>query len=251
MEAEEFLVKRIKELAEKSYQQYTYLHTNFLSLAEQSLVYGMEWELSYANPVFAGGHPFAERKLVMFGSKELFGYDAKPPISCIHISPLAPKYSDTLSHRDYLGAIMNLGIEREYLGDILIDEMDAYVFCVSSMADYLAGEITKIKHTLVMTEIVDPGELTIKPKVKQVEGFVSSFRLDAIVALGFNLSRNHAQTAVSQKKVFIDGRLAEFPSKQVTEGNLISVRGLGKMRFAEIRGMSKKGRHSVRIEKFV
>ncbi len=251
MEAEEYLAKRMKELAAKSYQQSVYLHTNFLSLAEQSLYYTMERELSYAEGHALGGHDYAERKLIQFGSEKLFGYEGFSPILCIHIRPLAPKFSETLSHRDYLGAIMNLGIEREYLGDILIDGTDAYVFCIDSMAEYLVKEITKIRHTLVMTELIDPQDLHIEPKKKMIEGFVSSFRVDAVIALGFSLSRKDAHTAITSKRVFINGRLVESPSKQIAEGDLISVRGLGKMEFDQIRGMSKKGRHSVVINRFI
>lgn len=251
MDAEEYLGKRIKELAEKSYQQSIYLHTNFLSLAEQSLYYSMERELSYAQGHLLGGHDYAERKVILFGSKDLFGYEGESPICCLHITPLAPKFSEKLNHRDYLGSIMNLGIEREYLGDILVLDDGAYLFCIETMADYLEEQITKIRHTLVQAKRVDFEEIHYEPKKKAVEGFVSSFRIDAIIALGFALSRKDAQTAITSKRVFINGKMAESTSKPVNEGDLISVRGLGKMEVAAFRGMSKKGRHSVLLERFI
>lgn len=251
MDAEEYLSKRIKELAEKSYQQSLYLHTNFLSLAEQSLYYSLEREIGYAHAHFVGGHDYAERKVIMFGSEELFGYEGESPVRCLHITPLAPKFSEKLSHRDYLGSIMNLGIEREYLGDILVLEDGAYLFCIETMAEYLIENITKIRHTLVQTKQVDFEEIHYEPKKKPIEGFVSSFRIDAIVALGFALSRKDAQTAITSKRVFINGKLAESTSKPVNEGDLISVRGLGKLNVAAFRGVSKKGRHSVLLERFI
>ena len=119
------------------------------------------------------------------------------------------------------------------------------------MAECVLEEISKIRHTLVTTKPVKKMNLDIRPQLKPVEGFVNSFRLDAIVSLGFSLSRKESAVLIQGKKVFINGRLAETNGKAVIEGDIISVRGMGKMIFSNIRGQSKKGRHSVLLHRFV
>lgn len=251
MEAEELLKKRMTELADKAFQQSMYTHTSFLSLAEQSLYYEMETKLSYAHGKLYSGYGYGERKVLMFGSEALFGYEIEPPIVCLRIEPLAKKFSEPLTHRDYLGAILNLGMERECIGDILVEEDGAYVFCLETMADYIQKEMTRIRHTAVMAKPVMGEELDIQPKFKKIEGFVASFRLDTVISLGFGLSRKESAAYIQGKRVFINGKLTENNGKTLNEGDIISVRGLGKIIFSEIRGQSKKGRFSVVIQKFI
>lgn len=251
MGTETLLKNRIRELAEKSYQQSVYMHTFFLTLSEQSLYYTIEREISYAHGTFSGGYEDAERKVLMFGSEELFGYTGDFPISCLRIQPLAPKFSEVLTHRDYLGAILNLGIERECIGDILVENSGAYVFCMDNMLEFLQQNITKIKHTLVNATRVEPDEICIQQKRKPIEGFLASFRLDTVISLGFGMSRKESITFIKNKRVFVNGRLTETAGKTVSEGDIISVRGKGKIKFEKVRGQSKKGRFSVLLYQYI
>lgn len=251
MDAEELLKKRMKELADKAYHQSVYCHTPFLNLAEQSLYYSIEKSLSHINSRFDGGYADAERKMLIFGSEEEFGYEEDSPIVCLRIEPLAAKFSEKLNHRDYLGAILNLGIERECIGDILVEEGGAYLFCVENMAEYLCENITKIRHTLVGVVRKDVVGTFLLPKVKPIEGFLSSFRLDAVISLGFGMSRKESAGFIKNKHVFINGRMIENGSKAVSEGDIISVRGKGKIKFSEVRGQSKKGRFSVLLQRYI
>jgi RNA-binding protein YlmH len=122
---------------------------------------------------------------------------------------------------------------------------------MENMADFLCEHITKIRHTLVSVSKVEAVQMQIRPKLKPVEGFLSSFRLDAVISLGFSLSRKESALFIKNKKVFVNGRLIENAGRQVAEGDVISVRGKGKMQFNEIRGQSKKGRYSVLLYQYV
>ncbi len=113
------LKNRIRELADKSYNQNQYTFTGFLGLAEQDALWQVEREVKFAGITLYGGREEAERKLLRFGSEAELGYEQHFPICCIRIRPLSAKFADKLSHRDYLGALMNLGIERSTIGDIL------------------------------------------------------------------------------------------------------------------------------------
>ena len=122
---EQQLKNRIKDLADKSFRQNVYTFTGFLGLSEQDLFWKMiqKGELSYAAHKLFGGYEEAERVIVRFGAEDDLGYEEDFPIVCVHIKPLIVKFADALSHRDFLGALMNLGIERSTLGDIRVVEI--------------------------------------------------------------------------------------------------------------------------------
>ena len=109
---------RFHDLAERSYARDLFTFTGFLGLGEQDAFWQEEPKLKYAGYTLYGGCENADRVMVRFGNAEKFGYDVPFPIVCIHIRPLASKFADELTHRDFLGALMNLGIDRSTLGDI-------------------------------------------------------------------------------------------------------------------------------------
>lgn len=242
METEELLKKRFRELAEKCYQNNQYTFTGFLALADAACFYEMERELSYIPYTVWGGSELCERVVIRFGSEEQLGYAEEFPIKCIQIKPLAVKFADDLTHRDFLGALMNLGIERSILGDILIDGKVAYLFCVESMADFIIENLVKVKHTSVMCSMADKvPELTDKDK-KEVTIQISSERIDGVVSKVYHLSRSETVEIFRQKKIFVNGRLCENNSQMLKDGDAVSVRGYGKFQFSGKMGVSKKGK---------
>ena len=119
---------RIMELAEKSYSENRYMFTDFLDMSQLSLFYTVEKEVEYASPLVWGGAENCERCMVRFGSPEHFGYDEVFPITLLHCSPVQKKFSDTLTHRDFLGSVIGLGIERTKIGDIVVRDNEGYIF---------------------------------------------------------------------------------------------------------------------------
>ena len=115
----------------------------------------MKKELLFAYPSTFGGSESSERQIIRFGSPEIFGYDDSFPISILKIAPLTPKFAQELEHRDYLGAIMNLGIERSLIGDILIKEKDAYIYCMNHIAEFITDNLTTVKHNHVRASVCD------------------------------------------------------------------------------------------------
>ena len=129
MEKEDLLLqKRFVELANRSYTQNMFTFTEFLSLPELDLYYRILPQLIFAGVTVFGGSEGCDRKIIRFGSPDELGYEEPFPIVCITIEPLIEKFGENLNHRDYLGALMNLGIERENLGDIFIKGKTGYVF---------------------------------------------------------------------------------------------------------------------------
>ena len=247
LEAEELLIKRFTELARKCYQNNQYTFTDFLSLADMAGFYKIERELSYVPYTIWGGSELCERVMVRFGSEEFLGYTEEFPITCLEVKPLAQKFADQLNHRDFLGALMNLGIERSTLGDIFIVENTGYLFCMENMASYIMENLTRVKHTTVMCKVADNPPSLSETDKQEVVIQIASKRVDGVVSKVYKLSRNESLDLFRQKKIFINGRLCENNSQILKEQDKISVRGYGKFEFAQELGNSKKGKLNVKV----
>lgn len=250
MEKEEQLFrKRIQELADVCFRRDVPTNTDFLNLNEQTIFQTISGTLPPVRFILSGGFESSERKVVCF----LPSYEEELmdlPFECICIKPVNRKFAEELTHRDYLGAIMNLGIERSLLGDIVLKDGDAYVFVLKRMSNYLLENITTIRHTTVHTEIIyDTGEI-LKPEYEEISGTVSSVRLDSIVALCGRLSRSKAAAYIEAEKVYINGQIISQVSRTMKDGEILSIRGIGKFKYAGSGGQTKKGRISVTILKY-
>ena len=186
------LQRRLKDLADKSFRQNIYTFSSFLGLAELEVYFKMEKELMCAHPMLFGGDESAERKLIRFGSPEEFGYEEEYPVTCLHVSPLLAKFADKLSHRDFLGALMNPGMVRSCIGDIRVGEKEGYLYCLASMSDYICENLTQIKHTHVKCEVVENIGTTGGDEPEEKSVLVSSLRLDGCIAKLYNISRNES-----------------------------------------------------------
>lgn len=244
---DELLKKRFMELSKRSYNDSRFTFTNFLSLAELSVFYEAIKEIPDVEYSVFGGTEDAERVIVRFGSEDELGYSEAFPITILEISPLMEKFSDDLTHRDFLGALMNLGIEREVLGDILLKKNKAYLFVLNSMVEYISKELTRVKHTSIKVRIVDsiPEIDKYVPSEKLIQ--VASLRIDAVIARVHNLSRGDAIELFTEKKVFLNGHLCENNSKMLSEKDKVTVRGFGRFEVFEIVGKSKKGKENIKI----
>lgn len=236
------LQKRLKDLAEKSFRQNVYTFSSFLGLAELDVYYRMEKELLFAHPALFGGDEEAERKIVRFGSVEDFGYEEEYPIVCIHVKPFAAKFADDFSHRDFLGALMNLGIERGCIGDIRVGNREGYLYCLSSMAEFICDSLLQIKHTHVTCKVVDKMEKTAEDEPCLTEVLAASLRLDGCLSKLYHISRTESLSLFQNGRVYVDGRLVENNSRQLSPGETVNVRGYGKFIFKGIRYETKKGR---------
>lgn len=251
MNETQILKGRITDLAKRAYNQNIYTYTNFLTMEEQSNLDEFREDFSYIKTSLYGGHELAERQMVQFGSEEDFGYAGTFPITVIKVTPLIEKFSDTLNHRDYLGSLMNLGIERDTLGDILIKDKTAYIFCLDSISNYIMDGLTKIKHTNVKCEIVDQDIPALKPTLKDEEFPVASLRLDGIIANLIKCSRKEALELFVDKKVTLNGRITSRNSINLKDGDIFSVRGYGKFIFSGTGGNTKKGKIYVHIKRYM
>ena len=245
---EEEIKKRLFELADRSYAQGQYTFTSFLGLSEVSVFHSIEKELRFASPLVFGGYDEAERSIVRFGDPGQLGYEESFPIDVLEIAPLAEKFSDELTHRDFLGALMSLGIERSLLGDIVLDGNKAYLFCLKHISEYITDNIVSVKHTSVSIRKVDINETNLKKK-EMTEKLLQtpSLRCDAVISKVYNLSRSDSAEYFRQGKVFINGCVTESTSHILKESDSVTVRGLGRFVFSKSQGLSRKGKINISI----
>lgn len=181
-----------------------------------------------------------------------WGAEENGALVCIKVTPVSEKFADDkLSHRDYLGALMNLGIKRDTIDDIICGDNVAYIFCIRTVAQFIINELLTVKHTTVEAKEVDPNECDIEPQIEQTKVNVASERLDVIIAGVYGFSRNMANRLVMAERVSIDGKVVTNNSVNLKTGNKVSVRRYGKFIYEGIDGTSKKGRLYVKIGKYI
>ena len=251
MQKEELQIqKRLIELSTVSYQRNIATYSDFLNLNELNILRISPKELFSSAYETYGGYDYAERQMVVF-LPDAFSCIKIYPIKILRIRPIQKKFSEKLSHRDYLGAILNLGVERSKIGDIIVLEYEAFVFLNDSIAAFVNDFLTRIRHTNVYTEFAVPENFSYTPKYEEIKGTVASIRLDSLLSLAYPMSRSKMTTFISSGRVFVNSRLTTANSYKLGEGDVISVRGLGKFMYYKFISETKKGRFYVSIHKYV
>ena len=241
------LENRLSELAQRARSRGCYVYSEFLTLAEQDVLCTLQSK--YAPFCLKGGYDTAERRLACFGNEEVCGYTEEAPIACMLISPLSRKFAGELRNRDILGALMALGIRRSLLGDIIICQNYAYLFCLESVSGFIALQLEKVGNTAVSCVLTKaPDIINEPPECSTVN--VSSERLDAIIAAVYKLSRGESQLLITQRRVFVNSRLTESASFLPGEGCIISVRGIGRFIYEGVEGQTRRGRLRVSVRVF-
>ena len=249
-EDEERLKKRFWELARRSYRQGAYLYTGFLGLGEQAVFHEASARFGEAAWALFGGHAACERVMARFGDAEALGYEEAFPIVCVEVRPAAPKFAEELGHRDFLGALLNLGIERDVLGDLFVGEGAAYVYVQETMGTFVCENLERVRHTAVRCRIVEGAPQEALPRREERLVNAASERLDAVAAAVYHLSRGQSAELFRGGRVFIDGRLCENGSARPKEGAIVSVRGYGRFGYGGVAHTTKKGRLAVRVETY-
>ncbi len=236
--------KHLDELCQRAAKRNIALFSRFLNLAEQK-----EAEIAARKAGAAyllwGGAEDCERRMLGAGSDEA-PETYEFPLACLKITPKSAKFSSPHAHRDVLGSLMGLGFERELIGDIIIREDAAYVFCTDKMALFICENLPKIGNTAVNCVEAPPPEGPLR-QVKEVRVQVTSPRLDAIVGHLFRLSRTDAQTLFRQGRIMVDDSECTHTDYALKEGQVVSVRGFGRFRYMGVDSLSKKGKSNIRI----
>ncbi|MBE6844462.1 MAG: RNA-binding protein [Ruminococcus sp.] len=223
------------------------VYSSFLNAAECSAAEKELKRLMCENYCFYGAFENAERNILCV-YKEYF----QPESSDFPLELVTFKFrqGSRLSHRDFLGALMALGIKRETLGDIVIDDGVAQIAVSRTVKDVITSEITKIGNSGVKYDEKYPGLLKKLQNFKELSGTAASLRLDAVVGLALNLSRGKVSGIIKGIGVEVNSSLKYDCSYALSEGDIFSVRGYGKYVLKTVSGMTKKGRIHVTVLKY-
>lgn len=263
MNEKELLQARVKELSQRASSDGYLTHTSFLTLSEQNLFYQILRE-NHINPslgqvsgvkyILFGGREENDRNILFFlpyyMDKTEFYSEMKEGniITCLRIEPKNVKFSDKLSHRDYLGALMHLGYEREVFGDILTDGTIGYLYLLKPVAEQVKNDITKIKHTVVEVTEIKPSECPFEQRYIEKTITIASNRIDNVLGEAFNLSRRFAQELIGKENVFVNGMTMMSNAHALKANDRVSVKGEGKFIYVGNEHETKKGRIAVTLK---
>ena len=250
MNKEEIMLrKRFVDLSNMAYQKGIPFFTDFLSMNELNILYTTRAEELAVSYSTFGGYEFAERQMSMFVPDALF-YNVEYPLKVLKVYPKYPKFAQKLEHRDYLGALIHLGVDRSVIGDIILNNDNAYIVCHEKIAQFFCDELIQIKHTAVETVISQLPEEITKPDLQEIKGTVSSLRADSVVSLALHQSRNSILDLFKSQKIFVNGKLIESNSFILKEDDIISVRGFGRFIFKSVLNKTKKDRLYILLLKY-
>lgn len=195
---------------------------------------------------FFGGYDDAERVVASFGEvQDMSEY----PIKVIDVHQKGGK---ELSHRDYLGTVLSLGIGREMVGDIIVRAGGAYVFCLSEIAPFIADSLCKIGGAGVSSHVLDDiGDVHFERKYEKRGATVSSLRLDCVVSAACGKSRSASSELVARSFVSVNYKEANSVSLAIKDGDVLTVRGQGKFLIKTDSRLTRKGRIYVDILKYI
>ena len=247
---ERFLSAHISDLAALSRRTGVPRFSRFLNERER-LVAQNAARAQKAEPLFYGGFDGAARTVCgFFGGTyaEDMPQEDKLGLFPVRAVTFSFRSCDKLTHRDFMGAILNIGLERSVLGDIPVAEDHAVVFCLE-VSEELIGGLTKIGRVGVRSEQGITRELP-KAKFETLDRTVSSLRLDRLVGACANISGDRSAALIRSGQVSADFSVCLNVSGTIKENSVISIRGYGRFRLAKIVGETKKGKIHVIIEKY-
>ncbi|OPX43237.1 hypothetical protein CLHUN_27850 [Ruminiclostridium hungatei] len=243
------MVSRLLDKAEQC-RYSSFVYSDFLSPYEATVAKRVLDKTAGVFYTFTGGYEGAERVLAAMSQDFIDAEDAlsSAPISYLRIRPLAEK---ELSHRDYLGSIMGLGVKREKIGDILVYENYGDVFLIDKLAEYISYNLDKIGNAKVECQLQQVYMYTPpERKEKIINTTVASVRADAVTASGFGLSRTKVMEYFRAQRVNVNWELVVNPSRQLAQGDVISIRGMGRILLDKVGGTTRKDRINIVVRRF-
>ena len=242
------LVNELLEYAKACSDGYTSRHTDFLDPRQQKIaenILGMQTGISFS---FYGGIEGSERTVCIIHDMNYEIAEEDTPITILSLT--WSRSNKKLSHRDFLGSILGYGIKREKIGDIILDDDKAFVACMSDISRFLLYNLNKVGNTPVsVTETIEVQKQ--EEKVKTINSTVASLRLDSLIATGYGVSRAKAVDIIKSGKVKVNWEDIESSSKEMKQGDVISLRGKGRIVLEEVAGSTKKDRIRIVIKKYL
>lgn len=260
MKERDILISHTLDLKEKAATESVIMSTSFMSVDELSdLIRAERINNEFVDTFYYGGYEEAERKILLFvpvfydvESDFLEDFLEENDANPLQLLKVKKDKFATLSHRDYLGALMALGLKREVIGDIIVDNEGCSIICLKSISEYIEKNLKQAGRGQLT---VFPGNLNeLRKKGSNSETVfvsVASLRLDCLVAAVFRLSRSSALSSIVQGIVYVNDIQLLKPDYVLKQGDKLVCRGKGKSVISEILGENKKGRIHLNIKRYL
>jgi len=250
---DQFMFARILDKLEACEKNHAITFSRFLDERQRTLADKLLKQVDSARYMFFGGYEGALRTVAVFLpdyiEPDQIYEEEYSPIACLRAS-----FSDEhkLSHRDFLGSLMGLGIQRDTVGDILPGEGSCDLIVLREIRPFILANLNSAGKAKLKLTAIEPGRLNVpEPGFRMIKDTVASLRLDNIVSAGFSVSRDKASDAIRTGKVAVNHLECAKPDKTLAQGDKISLRGMGKIELCEVGNLTKKGRTVVTIKKYL
>ena len=247
-EEEKLLLRRLRDLSDIAAEKFVPRFSNFLNERQILIAEAFVQQKHIEGAMFFGGYTGAARMMCGF-----FPHYEEPAETAFPVVPVTFKFfgGKKLSHRDFLGSLMSVGIKRESVGDIIIKDNTCVIFLLDSVTEYVMQELKKVGGSGVKCEKGFTTDMLSEPEFKEITGTVSSARLDSLVKLATNLSREKSAAAIKSGLVQRNHSVTDSASCEFLAGDTVSVRGYGKFTVESIGNPTKKRRLPVIIKKYI
>lgn len=224
--------------------------TNFLNPYECEIASGIIKQIYDVNFNVDGGYQGAERKRITIFPEYLFPDHVESPLSLLKIS--GNFKFQAISHRDFLGALMGLGIKREMVGDIVLTDDFGQVVVADEIKEFIILNLNNVHEVPVVIKEILAENIIIPPdQKKEIKTTVASMRLDAVASAGFGDSRSKISREIENQKVKVNYKLKTNPSENIDIGDLISIHGRGRVKVDKNIGQSHRGRIKLILQRYI
>ncbi|WP_214629154.1 RNA-binding protein [Paenibacillus agaridevorans] len=248
---EKTFVDRAVEWVERSAQLHELKRTDFLDPRQAQILSMLAGRNADVTIRLEGGYPEAERRRALIAPDYRSLDDESAAIAVLAVHASGNGHLE-LDHGDFLGALLGLGIKRDRIGDIHVHESFAHIIVTDEIADYLNIHLRQVHRLAVLTELLPIEKLqALLPKLEEMSLTVASMRLDGIASDVYRISRSKIVDPIKAGRCRVNWKTEEDPSEPLKEGDVVSIKGLGRFKVLEVEGVTKKGRIRVTIGKFV
>lgn len=247
---ERMLAARICDQAELTAKTHSPKVGDFLDPRGQEIGRAILEQIPDLSGFFDGGYDRAERKRLVTIPFSYLGPPPSPQISAVEVR--GNFQYQKITHRDCLGSILGLGIKREVIGDIIMLEEGCQLLADEEIAVFIEQNLTKIHQASVKAARIDFEALRLpSERIKEIKTTLASLRLDTVASAGFGTSRSKMADEIAAEKLKVNWKQVKSASHPIKQGDVISMRGRGRVEVAELAGQTKKGRHSVVLKRYM
>ncbi|HHV62291.1 MAG TPA: photosystem II S4 domain protein [Firmicutes bacterium] len=252
-EADNVFLNIISDKAEAARRDAGVKLTDFLDPHQQALAQAIVERTPGAKIRFDGGYARAERKRAAIMPDFYLTETTDFSLAAVEIKPIERGGgAGVLSHRDFLGAILGLGVKREKIGDLIVLRDRCQAILAREIQEFVLLNLQRVGNAGAEARPIDLDQLEVPAEVvKEIRGTVASMRLDAIASLGFGVSRSKMAEDIKAERVRVNWVTTTSPGRQIKQGDVISIRGRGRVEIKEVLGETKRGRISVVLNRYI